>query len=240
MTRHALDFPNRLPSSEAIKPRWIMELELLALGIAANSQRSIAISAPGPDTGVTTICHALANVLAQSGLSTLVIDWTGNLKFTDKLTLQDRLRSCDYGARVPSRCSTLKLSSVGVLPDAAQFVELLDSTALRFDRLVFDLPSLSGTLLGQINPLQVASAADAFFLICMRNQEKRRVICKAVESASKAGVPISGLIMNDFHHSYIGNEIVRWANRHLRLAPFIKNPLVRLGTSIRELEEGTD
>jgi len=240
MTRHQLDFPNRMLASEATKPKWLIELELVALGIAANNQRVIAISAPSPDAGVTTICRALANVFVQSGLSTLVIDWAGNLKHTDKDKLLDRLRSYDYEVHRPPIGSTLKLSAVGILPDARQLVDLLDSTALRFDRLVFDLPSFAGEGLGHINPLRAAAAADAFFLICMRHHEKRRVMFKAVESASKAGVPITGLIMNDFHHSYTGNEIVRWANRYLRWAPFVKNPLIRLGASLKDLEEGTD
>jgi Mrp family chromosome partitioning ATPase len=239
MTRHELAFADLPPSSQATKPRWLVELELLALGIAANKQRVVALSAPSPDAGVTTISRALANVFAQSGLTTLVIDWTGNLSYTNRVTLQDRLRNYDYGSLRPPSWATLRLSTVGIVPAVGQLVEVLDSSALKFDRLVFDLPPLTGVQLGQMNPLRVAASADAFFLICTRHQ-KRRVLFNAVESASKASVPISGLIMNDVHHSYIGNEVVRWATRRLRWVPPIKNSLVRLGTSMKELEEGTD
>jgi Mrp family chromosome partitioning ATPase len=240
MTRHELAFADLPPSSEAAKPRWLVELELLGLGIAANQQRVIALSAPSPRAGVTTISRALANVFALSGSTTLIVDWTGTLTYTNKHTLQDRLRNYDYGSVRPPSCATLRLSTVGIMPDVGQLIEVLDSSALKFDRLVFDLPPLTGVQLGQMNPLRAAASADAFFLICMRHHEKRRVLFNAVESAFKASVPISGLIMNDVHHSYIGNEVVRWAKRRLRWVPPIKNALVRFGTSVKELEEGTD
>jgi Mrp family chromosome partitioning ATPase len=240
MTRHELAFADLPPSTAATKPRWLVELELLALGIAANHQRVIALSAPSPASGVTTISRALANVFAQSGLTTLIIDWTGPLSYTNRVTLQDRLRNYDYGSLRPPNCATLRLSTVGIVPDVGQLIEVLESSALKFDRLVFDLPPLTGVQLGQMNPLRAAASSDAFFLICTRHHEKRRILFNAVESAFKASVPISGLIMNDVHHSYIGNEVVRWANRYLRWVPPIKKSMVRLGKSVKELEEGTD
>ncbi len=170
---------------------------------------SVVITSSIPDEGKTFVSVNLAQAMAGSGRTCLLIE--GDLRkrsIAATIGVHPRYgiysvisgqRSIEDVAVPTSQQGLFFLDAEPGIPDPADFLgshryaDFLEDVKKRFDYVLIDTPPV-GTF---IDAAVVAAHTDAAFLVIRQNFTKRNIIVHAVEQLKTAGAHLKGVIMND-------------------------------------------
>ena len=202
---------------------WSRTAEQIMLSTIENKIRILAITSPFHGAGVTTVAHGLATVFAQSGRKTLLIDLSGAVPAGRAAASWAPGTPLPPGAIVQGPDGLAFLAVVPGVAARSLFnnVELLQAAFQRdffgYASIVIDLPALDNIDPGSLNPVAIARAADAVFLVAPTGYTAREDLASAAQKLRQVGAPVSGIIMNDQYCATLGEEIAALSQK--RVAP---------------------
>ena len=202
---------------------WSRTAEQIMLSTIENKIRILAITSPYRGAGVTTVARGLAKVFAQSGRKTLLMDLSGAAPVGGALAEWAPGEPLPPGAIVsgPDGLAVLSVARGTTTRSHFNNVELLQAAFQRdffgYNSIVVDLPALDNIEAGSLNPVVIARAADAVFVVALTGYTARDDLAAASQKLRQVGAPVSGVIMNDQYCATLGEEIAAVSQK--RLAP---------------------
>jgi Mrp family chromosome partitioning ATPase len=208
---------------------WLQPIEQIAVSVMINRMSILGFTSPSPRSGVTTISRMLAEILARSGVCSLVVDLSRPIEHTDMVMDKDelwqRIVQNEGGFHMlfaaPSSVSKSRFNNVSWLR------QCLNKELAGYGAIVLDLPPLVPDRADLINPVAAAAACDAVLMVCARGRVTRPQLKEAVELLRPAQVNLVGTILNDIDYALPGEEIARAARRLSWVAPNISRWIER-------------
>ena len=200
---------------------WSRTAEQIMLSTIENKIRVLAITSPFRGAGVTTVASGLAAVFAQSGRKTLLVDLSGAAPAGGAAPMWVPGKPVPPDSIVSGHDG---LAVLAVSPGAAtrplfNNVELLQAAFQRdffgYASIIIDLPALDNTEAGSLNPVAIARAADAVFLVAPTGFTARDDLAAATQKLRQVGAPVSGVIMNDQYCATLGDQIAAMSQKRL-------------------------
>jgi capsular exopolysaccharide synthesis family protein len=170
--------------------------------------KSILVTSPGPNEGKSLTAANLAIVMAQAGLSTVLVD--GDLRipnqhqlfgFTNDIGMTNAVfgQGGSNGVMRPTKVENLRVVTTGALPPNP--AELLGSDRMRAfkahlssvaDIVIFDSPPCVGLTDAAI----LSRLVDGVLLVIDMSQAHREILVRAKDSIDKVGGHILGIVFN--------------------------------------------
>lgn len=215
LPRHAGSEPAALPASrsgrapEGLPKIWLQgedsrdRFRSLVPGVLRHDAQSsvIGLCSTLPGEGTTTVTSGLACALAEAHLNVAILDGRpdhGHLP-------------AKWNAPGGSDCALMKyveMVELGPVPDAGG--------AQRIRRLIGDLRVEARVVLLDLEPLKtspqvlgLAGSLDAIYLVVEADRERREVIARSVESLTRSGHRVAGVILNK-RARHIPDFLYRW------------------------------
>jgi len=166
----------------------------------------VAVSSPFQGDGKTSLVYALAWSYASSGHRTIIVDCdflgralTSQVGRNDRVGVKEALRSGHLNGEVADMPqANLSVLSVGrdasYGPEAVRYSHvqhLFDQLREMYEIVIVD----TGPLLGSVEAMPVASAADGVVLTLRRGRPTRRLE-EAIEELGKLGAQFLGVVLN--------------------------------------------
>ncbi len=214
------------PRSSAAESLRLLRTNL-EFAAASGDLHSLTITSPGPGEGKSTIAANLGVVLAQSGLSVVVIDAdlrkptqhqifgvANDRGLTTLLTHPDQSwRSAMVKVALPG----LLLAPSGPIPpnpsdlvSGGRFVQLIERIKADVDMVIIDSPPI----LSASDALSIAARTDGVVLVCRSHKTRIDALRHAANSVHQGGIRLVGLVVNrqrgqpgaSYYGSYYGSK----------------------------------
>jgi Mrp family chromosome partitioning ATPase len=210
-----------------MKEIGLREIEEIVIAISSSEKRIIGFTSPEPDGLVCSVAQAVAEFLARSGRSVLLIDLQQAISESqgDHWTVSDMLarrnithlgQGLDLIATVPNPESRYAFSDTGECRNALE--GLLES----YQFIILELAPVVTPTAATLNPLPLGAACHHVLLTCRRGATKRSELRTVAEKLRAARCVIGGLILNETGYSSPGVEIARVASWFLWPVPGLK------------------
>jgi Mrp family chromosome partitioning ATPase len=204
---------------------WHEEVQRIRLATFGRGIRLVGFTSPRANSGVTTLCKALAAVTAASGLRTLLVDLS---EAPDDAENAPLWLPGSGGALVaiPSGPAPFDKLTARTTPDtrdlfnnSAQLRRTLMDELADYAAVIVDLAPLKPRFPGAVDTTSAAAACGNVYLVCVTGEVTKTEISESVTRLHSAGVEVLGLILNDVANPSLGAELARQALRFKRLAP---------------------
>lgn len=204
----------------------LQEIEDIHTRTFGRGARTIGITAPGSQSGVTTVAKSLATRCALAGQKTLLVDMSRGP--------DDRRASDDHGLADNSQTGSNIWKARGgydLLPinpggadkyrfrDARGLQDMLKNDLGHYDQVVVDLSPVPDLGHAAVPAGIGAASCDAVVLICRTYAVTRAEVEAAVTSLADNEAKIAGLVMNDKDAPTIADELMREFDRISWLLP---------------------
>ena len=208
---------------------WLQSVEQIAVSAVVNGTRVLGFTGPEAGSGVTTLSRMLAEVLARSGVRSLLVDLSrptenagvpagGDEPWRRIVQNESQFHML---VAVPTSDSKFRFNNVAWLR------QRLDQELADHDVIVLDLPPLITDRTDLINPVAAAAACDSVLMVCARGRVTRARLKEAVRLLLPAQVNLTGTILNDIDYASPGEEMARTARRFSWLAPKVSRWIER-------------
>jgi Mrp family chromosome partitioning ATPase len=202
---------------------WTHEVERIALATVGRGIRSVGITSPGYQAGVSTLAADLAAVTALSGVTTLFVDLTGKVQPTSRDIIWrpgeggagQAITRDDRGFDVLT--ARFDATTRFLFNNVDRLKQSLDDELARYKAVIIDIPALCVAEAEHINGAAAAAACDGVLLVCVSGRITRAELIKGASALSSAKANVLGTVLNDVECPMLGAEIAREAQR---LAPF--------------------
>lgn len=218
------------------------ELETVYAKTLGGSCRSLALTAPDADSGVTTLAYSIAYRSAEAGNRTLLVElnmahpcletWLGIPR-----TNWEPGRDTANSAPVPVIDGVLDVlaaprgaASSWSFREQAMLTTQIEAWLGRYDKLVVDTSPVN-RMNWQNVPADVAcGACQGTLLVAQPGRTTEAAVIEAVSRLRAAGAVIVGGVLNDRFMPRLADELCRETRRFERLIP---GPMRRLRRAIR-------
>lgn len=198
----------------------LREVEDIHTRTFGRGARTIGITSPQTQSGVSTLAKSLAKRCALSGQKSLLMDISrgpDNPFIPDQSSLISKtsngqeIWSTNEGYDVlainPSESDKYRFR------DARDLQEMLKSELEGYEQIVIDLSDVPNTENASVPSGVGAAACDAVVLVCRTYAVTRAAVEGAVKSLANHNAKIAGLVMNDQDAPTMAQEILHEVNR---------------------------
>jgi Mrp family chromosome partitioning ATPase len=208
---------------------WTHEIERIALATLGRGIRSIGITSPGHQAGVSTLAADLAAVTALSGVATLFVDLTAKVQPNARDIIW---RPGEGGAgqaitRDPRGFDVLTarfdVTTRFLFNNVERLRQSLGEELARYKAVIVDIPALCIADSEHINGAAAAAACDGVLLVCVSGRITRAELIKGASALNSAKANVLGTVLNDVDCPTLGAEIAREARRLEPFAPRFAN-----------------
>jgi Mrp family chromosome partitioning ATPase len=198
---------------------WTHEVERIALASLGRGIRTIGITSPGRQAGVSTLAADLAEVTALSG------DLTASVLPNARDIIW---RPGEGGAgqaitRDPRGFDVLTakfdVSTRFLFNNVDRLKQSLSEELARYKAVIVDIPALCVAEAEHINGAAAAAACDGVLLVCVSGRITRAELIKGAAALTSAKANVLGTVLNDVACPTLGAEIAREARRLEQYAP---------------------
>ncbi len=192
---------------------WSRISEQIMLSAVESRIRVLGFTSPAAGSGVSTVARVVAEAFAQAGTKTLLLDLTAPVR-TDA-----RVPAWSPGAPGAAEAAIIEASGLAVLTADATTrtralfnnIEHLQKTLQRdlatYTAVIVDLPAVVEDEPARLNPIAAARACDAVLMVCLTGHVDRSELHDAAAALKPAGVNLSGLVLNDYYSTTLGEEV---------------------------------
>lgn len=139
-------------------------------------------------------------------------------------------RAYDELTATPDKSTKLLFNNVDLIRT------VLHSELAAYEAVFVDLPPLLGDADDRLNPLAAAAACDALLLVCVSGEIEAAELSGSMTVLQRAGVSVTGLVLNDVNNPTLGQEMAREARRLERILPSLSGWLSRKALRSRFLD----
>lgn len=253
----------RLPSAPAVEAYRVVRtnLRLSSIMLSRSSKGeptpTLGVTSPGQLEGKSTTVANLGAVMAQSGLSTIVVDadlrrpviyrkfnlseagLTAALLETDLLERPQSISPAALTYLQETGVANLRVMTAGPPPPnpaellgSDQMKQLIRTLKAEADIVLFDLPPV----LGVTDAIVLAAQVDGVVLVVDSGQTRRAVLERTIEALERTGTPILGVVLNRvtarndgyYYHRYPSSDRKGGKADSRRTGLAARIPLVRL------------
>ena len=196
----------------------LRHVEEIVIAISSAGKRIVGLTSPEGDDLVDQAAWSVAEFLARSGRSVLLIDLQQPIRESqgDAWTVSDMLarrnvihkeQCLDVITIRPNQESRYAFADTGQLRTALE--GLLDV----YQFIILELGPVVAASPAKLNPIPMGAACDYLLLTCQRGSAKRSRLQSVVERLRSARCIIGGVILNEARFSSMGAEvasIVSW------------------------------
>lgn len=170
--------------------------------------RVVLVTSPGASEGKSTTCANLANVLAQAGNETLLIDADLRRPSVHKFFGLRNFRGVmnvligenEFSEILVEPLPSLKVAPTGPVPSnpseilgSSRFADLLKEARNGFDYVIIDSPPVGVVP----DPLILAAQSDAALLVLDAQGTRKDSLRKAMRSLQSVGASVIGTVANN-------------------------------------------
>lgn len=213
---------------------WTREIERIAFATTEQQHRIVGVTGTGRSSGVSRLCSHLAQVVAKSGKSVLLADFSGTARENDA-AMSWLPGQAGAAACIRRDAGAICLLNTPFTPSSRFLfnnVERLRSTfrdeLADFSAIIVDLPEIPARSDDRLNGAAIAAACDTVLLIALAGQTTQAALADSIEALTGARASIGGLVLNDRFNPTLGAELAREAQRLSRIAPRLSKRLERL------------
>lgn len=213
---------------------WSRIAEQVMLSTVENKIRVLAITSPAPAAGVSSVALGLASTFARSGRKTLLLDLSSGAAHGPLAVAWSPETPWHSNALMVDADGLARLAVMPSPETRALFnnVELLQAAFARdfsdYATIILDLPALEAVATDGLNPIAIARAADAVFIVAPTGRTTRDDLVSASLQLRQAGTSISGVIMNDQYCVTLGAAIADMSTARLgRIFPRLAASIAR-------------
>ena len=179
---------------------WLRMVEQIAFGCFGN-HRIVGVTAPHFSAGVSTLSRALANISAQWGKETLLIDLSEPLSRLEWIL--DAADPRDLIQRSEGNYDTLKITAnetdAEIFTAPEYLLENLVGTLNEYRSIVLDLPPVLEYSSSTISPILAATKCDIVAIVSVKGQTTFDDLKNVIDMCRVAGVRIGGTVLNEFN-----------------------------------------
>ncbi len=226
-------------------PESYEEIERIHTATAAQSIRSLAITAANEGEGVSTLALALARRNLLAGRSTLLVDlnlYHPVCKEHSTSPLQASMRHCwNHPTSSTPDGGNSALTGVSAPAGRETILRLREPGALEtqislwqqeYDTIIFDTSPLSRRNGDNISAGRVAAACDSCLLLVLAGHTSEAAVESAVQQLESVGAKLLGCVLNDRHNPTLKAELIRETTRldsHLpRLSRWLRSRIEQI------------
>lgn len=192
---------------------WSRISEQIMLSAVESRIRVLGFTSPAAGSGVSTVARVVAEAFAQAGTKTLLLDLTTPVRTDARPPLWSP------GAPGAADATRVEPSGLAVLTADASIgtralfnnIEQLQKTLQRdlatYSAIIIDLPAVADEEPTRLNPIAAARACDAVLMVCLTGHVDRSELNEATAALKPAGVNLSGLVLNDYYATTLGEEV---------------------------------
>lgn len=216
---------------------WGRSIEQLLLIAVESKVRVLGVVSPDSNSGVSSLCHQLAEASQNAGWQTLLADFSE----TSEGSADDEWNPGETQPRITrSNRHAYDLLRVRITPatrsrfnNIGALQQALNDDLKRYDRIIVDLPPVLDASADALNPVAAARACDTVVMVCMAGRITRGRLAGAVSSLDAVSVRLGGLIINDLENPTLGQRVAARA---------LKMPLLthRFSTWLAAKAKGSD
>lgn len=193
---------------------WQRSIEQIVLSGTGRSDRVIGLTSVHSGAGVSLICRHIARTIASSGRSALLIDMSKPQPISNPAIRED-IATTPYGCDVLAGLA--EDGSRALFDDLPRLREMLTTDFAGYDRIVIDMAPIFDNTDTGFNSVAAAAVCDRLFLVCAVGTDSRAEIASAVSLLKGAGVPLSGLISNEYMRVDVRKQlaglVMPWARK---------------------------
>ena len=204
---------------------WHEEVQRIRLATFGRGIRLVGFTSTRANSGVTSLCKALATVTAASGLRTLLVDLSeapGDVENTP-VWLPG---SGGALVAIPSGPTPFDKLTARTTPEnrdlfnnSAQLRRTLMDELADYAAVIVDLAPIKPRFPGAVDSTSAAAACGNVYLVCISGEVTKTEVSESVARLHSAGVEILGFVLNDVSNPTLGAELAREALRFSRFAP---------------------
>ncbi|MDW6023080.1 hypothetical protein SAZ10_15065 [Mesorhizobium sp. BAC0120] len=192
----------------------LRQLEDIVVAISSNDGRIIGFTTPDLDNAVSSISQSVAEFLARSRQSVLLINFLKPIGHADddSLSISDALAT----DRMVHSIQCLDIievhpgaSSPYVFADTAQLRQVLAQYLESYQFVILQLGPVLTVTATTLNPLPIGAACDYVLLTCKPGSVRRQMLRTAVARLQAARCRIAGVVLNESGYASVGAQIAR-------------------------------
>jgi hypothetical protein len=197
-----------------VRGSYFRSIEDVVISISRADKQIVGLTSPEQDNVVASIAHGVADFLARSGRSVLLIQFNGTVDgrvadgtvsdLSERRNLVHRRQGLDCIALVPSADSPYAFS------DTAKIRSALEGLLTSYQFIILELGPVVAGSAATLNPVPAAAACDHLLLTCRRGM-KRSLLEAVAGKLRTAHCAIGGIILNDTCYLTAGTEIANAA-----------------------------
>ena len=195
----------------------LRHIEEIVIAISSAGKRIIGLTSSEGDDLVDRVAWGVAEFLARSGRSVLLIDLQQPIRDSqaDAWTVSDMLA----GRNVTHKEQCLDVITITpnrqsryVFADTGQLRTVLEGLLEVYQFIILELGPVVAVSPAKLNPLPMGAACDYLLLTCHRGSAKRSRLGSVVERLRAARCVIGGVILNEAEYSSMGAEVASIAS----------------------------
>jgi Mrp family chromosome partitioning ATPase len=195
----------------------LRQIEDVVIAISSAQKRIVGLTSAECDNLVGPVAWGVAEFLARSGRSVLLID-------LQQLVREDQGSAFTLSDMLANRNITHKkqgLDAITITPgpesryafaDTAQLRTILEGFLEVYQFILLELGPVLSVSPAKLNPLPLGGACDYLLLTCPRGSTKRSQLRSVVEKLRAARCIIGGIILNEDRYLSMGVEVATIAS----------------------------
>ncbi|MEP6355956.1 MAG: hypothetical protein ABJ081_04670 [Hyphomicrobiales bacterium] len=202
----------------------LKEVEDIHTRTFGQGARTIGVTSPQTQSGVSTLAKSLAKRCASSGQKALLMDISREADDPFMPNEADLIGKTSNGQEIWRTSEGYDILALNPAKgdqhgfrDARELQEMLKSELEGYQQIVVDLPQVENTdkapVSGNVAGGVDAAACDAVVLVCRTYAVTRAAIETAVKNLTKNDAKIAGLVMNDQNAPTLQQEMLKEFSR---------------------------
>jgi hypothetical protein len=213
-------------------PHEYQEIEAICSDLSKTKAHCILVCSLNGASGVTTLCHSVAERLKVKHNKVLIMDL--NPISDDKLDLYDAQPwcfsdiSCQLNIVEGNGIDYLSMANLRDLEPAKNQTVISDAIERleqEYSHIILDMSPVLKVNRGNIPFMSLSTSADVCFLVVALGKDDEEALCNGQKALEEAGISNIKLVVNQNHQPPLGGLLLQSIDNNLQNYPKVSSTL---------------